>query len=263
MYLTANNTRVYYRDEGTGPPILFLHGNPDSADLWNGVISPLRAQFRCLAVDLPGFARSAAPPAFDGSLEQEAAWVDGVVTALGITEPLHLVAHDFGGHFGLAWAITHPAKVRRIALSNTSFFANYRWHGLGRLLRVPLVGEVVMALTNETGLVRSLRGVAPRLTVETIRHTAQLYTPAAKKMALTLYRAADPARFRGWKDKLLALTAEVPTCVIWGDLDPFAARTIADRFGAQEVHHLPDVSHWPPAEAPDEFARLLAAFFAA
>src|SRR5690349_12831543 len=107
MYLTVAGSRVYYRDEGSGPPILFLHGNPDSADLWTGVIEALRGTFRCLAPDLPGFGRSAAPPAFAGSLEQEAAWVDGVVTALGISEPINLVGHDFGGHFGLAWAIRH------------------------------------------------------------------------------------------------------------------------------------------------------------
>jgi haloalkane dehalogenase len=227
------------------------------------VIESLRGTFRCLALDLPGFGRSAAPPAVDGSLEQEAAWVDSVVTALGISEPINLVGHDFGGHFGLAWAIRHPAKVRRIALSNTSFFSDYKWHSLGRTLRIPIVGEVVMALTNESGLVRGLRGAAPRLTVEQIRQTARLYTPTAKKTALKLYRAADPERFHGWEDKLPALAAQVPVCVIWGDKDPFAPATIADRFHAQEVHHLRDVSHWPPLEAPTEFARILAAFFAA
>lgn len=263
MYSTVAGSRVYYRDEGSGPPILFLHGNPDSADLWSGIIEHLKGDFRCLACDLPGFGRSAAPPGFDGSLEQEAAWVDGVVTALGISAPINLVGHDFGGHFSLAWAIRHPDRVRRIALSNTSFFSDYRWHGLGRALRIPLVGEVLQAVTNEAALVRGLRGAAPRLTVEHIRQTAKLYTPTAKKAALTLYRAANPERFIGWEDKLPALAARVPICVIWGDRDPFAAPPIADRFGAQEVHHLPDVSHWPPVEIPAEFARILAAFFAA
>jgi pimeloyl-ACP methyl ester carboxylesterase len=262
MYVTVANSRTYYRDEGAGPAILFLHGNPDSADLWNGVIERLRGQFRCLAPDLPGFGRSQAPPAFDGTLEQEAAWVDGLVTALAITEPLNLVGHDFGGHFGLAWAIRHPEKVRRIALSNTSFFSDYRWHGLGRALRTPILGEVVMAFMNESGMVRGLRGAAPRLPVEHIRRTARLYTPAAKKMALKLYRAADPARFHGWEDQLPTLTARVPTLVLWGDQDPFAARRIADRFGAAQVRHFSDYSHWLPVEAPDEFARALAAFFA-
>jgi pimeloyl-ACP methyl ester carboxylesterase len=262
MDITVAGSRVYYRDEGSGPPILFLHGNPDSADLWSGVIERLRGEFRCLAPDLPGFGRSAPPPTFDGSLEQEAAWVEGLVTALGLTEPINLVGHDFGGHFGLAWAIRHPARVRRIALSNTSFFSDYQWHGLGRALRTPILGEVVMAFMNESGMVRGLRGAAPRLPVEHIRRTARLYTPAAKKMALKLYRAADPAQFHGWEDQLPALTAQVPTLVLWGDQDPFAARRIADRFGAQAVRHFPDYSHWLPVEAPAEFAQALAAFFA-
>src|SRR5690349_6630806 len=103
--LTVQNVPVYLIDEGTGTPTLFLHGNPDSADMWRPVIDRLRDSFRCLAADLPGFGRSGTLPAFDGSLESMARWVDDVVTAIGIREPLNIVGHDFGGQFAPAWAI--------------------------------------------------------------------------------------------------------------------------------------------------------------
>jgi pimeloyl-ACP methyl ester carboxylesterase len=80
-------------------------------------------------------------------------------------------------------------------------------------------------------------------------------------MTLRLYRGTDAQRFIGWEDDLRTLTQRVPTCVIWGDRDPYVAAAWADRFGAQVVHHLPEVSHWLPVEAPQEVAQKLIAFF--
>ena len=71
--LSVQNVNVHLVDEGSGPPILFLHGNPDSADMWGGIVRRLKGQFRCLAPDLPGFGRSPAPRDFDCSLESMAA----------------------------------------------------------------------------------------------------------------------------------------------------------------------------------------------
>jgi pimeloyl-ACP methyl ester carboxylesterase len=133
MNITVQNTSVYLIDQGAGTPTLFLHGNPDSAELWSDVIALMSNEYRCLAPDLPGYGRSALLPDFKVSLENEARWVADLVDALAINEPLNLVVHDFGGHFGLAWAIRQPERVRRIAIMNTNFFSDYRWHRLARI----------------------------------------------------------------------------------------------------------------------------------
>jgi len=261
MNVDVEGARIYVVDEGEGQPVLFLHGNPDSADMWSGVIERLKGKYRCITIDLPGFGRSEAPASFDATLESEARFVDDLVAALGITVPLDIVGHDFGGHFALAWAISHPEKVSRVVVSNTSFFADYKWHRVGRLLRTPVVGEVAMAATNEAALVRNLRSAAPDLSVEQVKHTYSLYTPAAKKMALRLYRAANPEVFKAWEGGLRSLSEKVPLMVLWGDKDPFVAPGYAERFGAAVVHHFPEYSHWLPAEAPAEVAQKLDEFF--
>jgi len=261
MYVDVEGARIYIADEGEGQPVLFLHGNPDSADMWSGVIERLEGKYRCIAIDLPGFGRSEAPASFDATLESEARFVDYLVVALGINAPLDVVGHDFGGHFALAWAITHIEKVGRVVVSNTSFFADYQWHRVGRLLRMPVVGELAMAATNEGALVRNVRAAAPNLSVEQVKHTYSLYTPAAKKMALRLYRAANPEVFKAWEGGLSSLSKKVPMMVLWGDKDPFVASNYAERFGATEVHHFPEYSHWLPAEAPTEVAQRLDEFF--
>lgn len=251
---------IHVVETGAGPPVLFLHGNPDSADMWSGVIDRLSDQFRCIAPDLPGFGRSGVPSNFDASLEGLARFIGEFVGAAGITKPLDLVAHDFGGPFGLAWAIRNPEQVRRIVLINTIFFSDYRWHVWARIWRTPILGELSMALMNRSMFVREMRRNSPGLSDAHLRETYDRITPAAKRMALRLYRATDPANYAVWEPELLALTQRVPTCVLWGDRDPYVAAAFADRFGAREVRHYKQYGHWLAVEAPDEVASRLHTF---
>jgi pimeloyl-ACP methyl ester carboxylesterase len=119
MLLRAGGVDVFVKDQGTGTPILLLHGNPDTADIWGGVISHLHRQHRCIAPDLPGFGRSAAPRDFDCSFEHLGYFLDELVEGVGADLPLNLVTHDFGGAFGIAWAVQHAEKVRRIIIIRT------------------------------------------------------------------------------------------------------------------------------------------------
>lgn len=258
--LNVQGASVYLMEHGTGMPTLCLHGNPDSADMWNDVVTRL-PQYRSLAPDLPGYGRSASVPHFDTSLDHSARWVEELVNAAGIREPLNLVMHDFGGHFGLAWAIRHPDRVRRMAIFNTSFFSDYEWHPLAKILRTPVLGELGLWRFNEAQYVRQLQKDAPRVPRAYIHRAMQLYTAPARKMTLRLYRGGDSSKFIGWEDELCGLTARVPTVVLWGDRDPYAPVQWAERFGAEMVYHFPENSHWLPVEAPEEVAQKLGQFF--
>ncbi len=261
MPVQVQNVPIHLVDEGSGAPTLFLHGNPDSSILWRGLIAEMKYGFRCLAPDLPGFGHSAIPAGFDYSLVGMARFVDDLVNAAKVNEPLNLVAHDFGGPYGLAWAVTHPQRVRRMAIINTVFFSDYRWHYWAKIWRTPVLGELSMATMTWAAFHASLRRGSPVLSEEHIRETYSLLTPKTKKMILQLYRATSPANFKGWEDKLLRLTSKVPTCVLWGDRDPYINPSYAERFGAKKVIHFPQNGHWLPAEAPKEVAGKLVECF--
>lgn len=261
MTIQVQDVPIHVVEEGAGIPTVFLHGNPDSSIMWRGVIAEMKQRFRCLAPDLPGFGFSSIPRGFDYSLEAMAGFVNDLMNAAGIREPANLIVHDFGGPYGLAWAVRHPERVRSIAAINTIFFADYKWHPWARIWRTPLIGELSM-MTNNWRLFRSaVRKGSPGLSEEHLRETYALLRPQTRRMVLKLYRATDPEKFRGWEDQLLELTTRVPTCVLWGDRDPYIDSKYAERFGAKQVWHFPEYGHWLPAEAPKEVAARLMGFF--
>ncbi len=255
-------TRVRWLESGVGAPCLLLHGNPDTAELWRDVMKGLELRHRCLAPDLPGFGGSSVTGTFDCSLESMAQWVDEWVVALGIKPPFDLVVHDFGGPYGLSWAIRHPHKVRRIAILDSLYFADYRWHAWARIWRTPMLGELSLWLMNRWIFHWELRRGGPRLPSTHILETYQGLTPEMKRMVLQLYRATDSDKFAGWEEAMLALTSRVPSCVMWGAKDPYIPVRYAKRWGTERVRIFPECGHWLPMEAPAEVASELLDFLA-
>lgn len=107
-----------YLEEGTGDPIVLLHGNPTSSFLWRSVIPHLVPLGRCIAPDLIGMGDSdklqdAGPGSY--RFVEHRRYLDGFLDALGVTQEVTLVVHDWGSALGFDWAARHPDSVRAIA----------------------------------------------------------------------------------------------------------------------------------------------------
>ncbi|BEP62447.1 alpha/beta hydrolase [Variovorax sp. V213] len=260
--LSFQGHQVHVVDQGNGPPVLFLHGNPDTSDIWRDLIAKLSVHHRCLAPDLPGYGHSVAASDFDCSLEHLAKFVDDLVIQLGLHEKISLVVHDIGGQFGLAWAVKHPEKVRRIVIFNTAFSPEYRWTALHRIWRTPILGELAQRLTSRRAFTREMKKGASRLTSEQIDRIFDRITPAMKQMALRIFRTTELAHFHGWDTQLRELASRIPVQVLWSDDDPYIAPEFAERFGAQAVSRYRGFGHWLPLEAPELVGSELQAFLA-
>lgn len=265
MALVIEGTNVYLKEYGSGAPILFLHGAPDSVEMWSGVIDQLKDQYHCFAIDLPGFGRSTAAPNFNCTLDGMAHFLDAFIKEAAIPTPLNLVAADFGATYGLSWAVEHAQQVKRIALvGGSNFSSRYRWHGPARLLRTPLLGEILMSLVSLSLQERNMRQNAPLVSPEYVResYALSLAKPETRRMMLKLYRSVNPRDFVGREDRLQALTKQVPMLVLWGDKDPFITPEYAGQFGSAQVEHFPENGHWLALETPDAVAQRLHTFFA-
>ena len=247
--------------------VVFVHGNPGSADDWVGLVGAAGAAgHRALAFDLPDFGETIAPDGFEHTPFGYAEFVAEALGELGI-ERAHLVLHDFGGPIGLIWAMAHPDALAGIVLIDTGVLPGYSWHTLARIWRTPVLGELFQAITNRRGYRFALNRNEPRgLPREFVETMYDHYDRRTRRAVLKLYRATpDPG---GMSENLIGLLAprDIPALVIWGEDDAYLPSSYAHEqeqaFPSADVHVLPASGHWPFADAPETVERLLVEFLA-
>jgi pimeloyl-ACP methyl ester carboxylesterase len=243
------------------PEVLLLHGNPDTHRVWGPVVDRLGDRHRCITPDLPGFGGAVVPDGFDFSLASQGAWVAELLDGLGL-DRVHLVVHDVGGPYGLAFAAKNPHRLLSLTIFNTNFFPDYKWHFWARVWRTRVLGEIAMAIANRPLFIREMKRGSPNMTREYASAAYDEFTRDTKRMVLRWYRAMDPEVHAGWDEEMLAATASLPKQVLWGDRDPFIPSTTADRYGTDRVTHFADYGHWVMIEDPDASAAAIAALVA-
>lgn len=113
-YIEVLDTQMAYVDVGVGDPIVFLHGVPTPSYLWRNIIPYLLPYGRCLAPDLVGMGNSGAAPNGSYRFVDHRRYLDAWFDALGLTENVILVVHDWGAALGFHWAHRHPERVKAI-----------------------------------------------------------------------------------------------------------------------------------------------------
>ena len=259
-------TRVL-RAGSDGEPVLFVHGNPGSADDWRGLMTAVSGIARAIAFDLPDFGETRAPRGFEHTVEGYADFLEQARCTLGL-ERVHLVLHDFGGPIGLLWAATHPEAVASITLIDTGVLPDYRWHVLARIWRTPVGGELFQASTTRPAFRFVVNLQEPQtLPRAFLDRMYRQYGRRTRRAVLRLYRAtSDPS---GMSREVIGPLRElaVPALVIWGEHDAYLPARYAWRqreaFPDAAVHVLATSGHWPFVDAAPTVERLLTQFVAA
>ena len=244
--------------------VAFVHGNPGSSEDWRDLVSRTGAFGRAVAPDMPGYGKADKPKDFDYTVEGYARHLDGVLTHLGVRRA-HLVLHDFGGPWGLAWAATRPERLGSVTLINIGLMPGYRWHYLARVWRIPVVGEIFMATATRAGFRMLLKhGNLRGLPKEFVDRMYDDYDRRTRRAVLKLYRATnDPGGMaEAVGETFRAL--DVPALVIWGAADPYVPARYAERqrefFPSARVVILERSGHWPFADDPEAVANILVPF---
>jgi pimeloyl-ACP methyl ester carboxylesterase len=238
-------------------PALLVHGNPDTARLWDDVLPHLDAYGEeIVAVDLPGFAA----PLPDGFPATKEAYVDWIIERLeelaGAGGPVDLVGHDWGSLLVQRIASIRPDLLSSVSAGGAAVDTEYPWHEIAQVWQTPGEGERYMAedLTDEVGIAYLVDNGVPQRYAE---HNAWL-TPGGKDCILALYRSAIHIG-REWQPDLERVT--VPSLVIWGREDPYVplkfGERLAERMGGDLV--VLECAHWWPYERPAETAQALLA----
>jgi pimeloyl-ACP methyl ester carboxylesterase len=239
--------------------IVFVHGVPETAAVWDGVRGSIDRE--SVALSLPGF--GCARP--DGFTATKDAYVDWLVAELAAVDgPVDLVGHDWGAPLAFRVAATHPDRLRSWVVDVGGLMhPEYEWHALAKIWQTPGEGEAFFAA--QTAL--SVEDRAAGVEILGVPHDAALAIAAAIDPTMggcivDLYRSAMPNCHADWGPWS---TIDVPGALLVATDDPFGdpvkATEVAGAVGATVIE-LEGAGHFWPASSPQQAAQALEGFWA-
>src|SRR5262249_37652531 len=113
-----DGVQLHYLDEGSGAPLLMLHGNPTWSFYYRNLVRAFSGTYRCIVPDHVGCGLSEKPLDWPYRLENHARSIEQLIERLDLQD-ITLVVHDWGGAIGFAAALKHRARIKRLILCNT------------------------------------------------------------------------------------------------------------------------------------------------
>jgi haloalkane dehalogenase len=262
---------MHYVDEGHGPAVVLLHGNPTWSFYYRHLILGLRDRYRVIAPDHLGCGLSDKPQKYPYTLATHVANLERLLDHLQL-EHVTLGMHDWGGAIGMGWAVSHAERVRGLVVFNSAaFFGPIPWRI--RMCRGPLAGRVLVQ-----GLNLFLRASFRMASVHRER-----WTPEVRRGYLLPYRRfADRVAIRRFvqdipihtRDPSYAELAKIesalprlidrPMAMFWGAKDfcfhDGFLKEWQRRFPRAEVHRFEDAGHYVVEDAHEGILPLLREF---
>jgi haloalkane dehalogenase len=269
-YTDVDGLRMHYVDEGEGPVVLLLHGEPTWSYLYRKMIPILTgAGLRAVAPDLIGFGRSDKPAVrTDYTYERHVGWVRTFLETIGLRD-VTLFGQDWGGLIGLRLVAEGPDRFARVVASNTGLptgdqgmgEAFERWREFSQTVPEMPIGAII------AGGCATAKLSAEEVAAYDAPFPDESYKEGARQFPLLVPASPDdpaaPANRKAW-EALAAFTK--PFLCAFGDSDPITAGA-ADRMrdeipGAKGQPHttIAGGGHFIQEDKPDEVARAIIDF---
>jgi len=267
-FTNVNGVRIHYQEAGDekAPPLLLIHGFISSTLIWNEVFLPLaQAGFRVVAPDLPGYGYSDKPRDAEYTIESQARAVVGLMDRLGI-EKAALVGASYGGAIAAAIALDHPERVSRLVLVGAVSSDEPKNKLLLRIVRWPLIGDIVtpLFLGSRWVLRKRMEEVYQRLRIPldeqkvAARHHLLVTADTHRAMIRTVRR---------WSADRIARDAHLirqPTMLMWGEDDAHIPLgegfRLRDEMPNARLVVFRNCGHLPPQEYPRQFVGMVSEF---
>jgi pimeloyl-ACP methyl ester carboxylesterase len=264
---------VHYREQGSGPPVLFVHGLLVNGTLWDRVLPPLAHSARCIVPDLPlGSHPHPLDPAADLSPPGLANLIAELITRLELTDAT-LVGNDTGGALCQLTAAARPDLVGRLVLTDCDSFEHFPPRAFKPLVtgmaRIPGAVTALGALSRFGPIRRGSMALAS-LTVnpipdELIRGWVEpLRDPGVRRDLIKVLRQVDPRYTLEAAERLR--TFDGPVLLAWGTRDKFFPMAHAERLQALfpdgHLEKIENARTFVPLDAPERLAELIGPFVA-
>ena len=260
-FLAVDGGRMHYVDEGSGRPILFVHGNPTWSFYWRGCVAAMRESHRAVAVDHIGCGLSDKPQDWPYRLIGHIDNLERLVLSLDLRD-ITLVVHDWGGAIGFGVATRHPDRFRDIVVTNTAAFRAPHIPIRIAICRIPVLGEWAVRGLNGFAVAATLMASEQGLSAVAKAGLLAPYASWADRIAthrfvLDIPMAEGHASWSTLADieAGLPLLSGKPMRLVWGERDwcftPWFREEFQRRFPHALSFPLADVGHYVCEDAAD------------
>jgi haloalkane dehalogenase len=275
--LDLDGLRFHYLDEGKGLPVVMVHGNPSWSFYYRNLVLALRDRYRCIVPDHIGCGLSDKPgdDRYDYTLARRVDDLERLLEQLEIRENITLVVHDWGGMIGMAYAVRHPERIRRLVILNTGAFhlpASKPFPLALRICRDTPIGTLLVRGFNAFSLAASYVGCKRNPMNSELRALYQLpYNSWHNRIATLRFVQDIPLKPGDRTYDLVSTVADginqfrsIPKLICWGELDFVFDRHFLEewqqRFPDAEIHRFPDCGHYILEDAEEEVVPLIKRF---
>ncbi|MFO8084208.1 MAG: alpha/beta fold hydrolase [Desulfobacterales bacterium] len=276
-FMPIRGLDYHYLDEGTGEPLVMVHGNPTWSFYFRSLVKGLSPQYRCLVPDHIGCGLSEKPDGnrYDFRAKSRVEDLEIFLDHLNIKENLTLILHDWGGMIGMAYAVNNPERIKRLVILNTAAFflpkrkklpirlqvaRNLRTFAERAILHLNLFAIAALYMASAKGLEKAVKKslIAPyntpgnRLAVLKFVQDIPLI-PSDPSYSVVNHTQRNLYRL---KDK--------PMLICWGMKDfVFDNDFLVEwrqRFPEAEVHRFPNAGHYILEDQPDSVLKYINEF---
>ncbi len=270
---TIGTHRLHYVDEGQGPVIVMVHGNPTWSFYYRRLIALLSRENRVIAIDHLGCGLSDKPQDYNYCLQNHIDNLSSLVHHLDI-ESFSLVVHDWGGAIGMGVAGEDPGAVEKMMVLNTAAFRSQRIPFRISVCRWPLIGELlVRGLNGFAGPAVSM-AVTRKMEREVAASYLAPYDSWKNRVAVAAFVKDIPLSETDPSYQALVNVEQgleklqerrVPMMICWGGKDFCFNKHFYDewcrRFPEAEAHYFSSSGHYVLEDAFSEIAPLAQQFF--
>jgi cis-3-alkyl-4-acyloxetan-2-one decarboxylase len=276
--LDLDGLSCHFLDEGDGLPVVMVHGNPSWSFYYRNLVLALRDRYRCIVPDHMGCGLSDKPgdDRYEYTLSRRVDDLEQLLEHLEVREKITLVVHDWGGMIGMAYAVRHPERIKRLVILNTGAFHLPKGKPFPLALKIcrdTFIGSLMVRGFNAFSVAASYVGCKRHPMTAELRHLYQLPYDSWQNRIATLRFVQDIPLIPGDRGYDLVTSIadgidqfkNLPILICWGELDfVFDRHFLAqweERFPEAEIHRFPDCGHYILEDARDEVIPLIAGFF--
>ncbi|MBE9521017.1 MAG: alpha/beta fold hydrolase [Proteobacteria bacterium] len=269
--ISIDGNTLAYLDEGQGPVIVMLHGNPTWSFYYRNLVTLLQDNYRVIVPDHMGCGNSDKPQQYPYTLKTHIDNLEYLLDELKI-DRYSLVVHDWGGAIGMGLAARQPLQIESLVILNTAAFRSKRIPLRISICRVPILGDLLVRGFNGFAGGAISMAVANPLPLEVIDGLLKPYDSWANRIAILRFVQDIPLspRDTSWKTLIevengLVQFQNTPMLILWGGRDFCFNRHYFDewrqRFPNAQSHFFPNAGHYVLEDALEEISPLLTNFF--